>query len=108
MEKIIFEIRNQIFVTITLCKDFLQGTNWFFVLGVGVISYILFLRHWDFKKLLSFLFVLFLLFILLVRTEAFIKTALKASESFFILGVERGVFGIIAAAVLIYHVAIKD
>ncbi|OIO36084.1 MAG: hypothetical protein AUJ74_03695 [Candidatus Omnitrophica bacterium CG1_02_44_16] len=108
MENIILEAKNQIYETLTLCQEYLKNLNWSTVLLVFALLFVFFLRKWELKKTFSFLLVILLLFILLVRVEAFLMSAFGAEGSDITIGIGRTVFLIIAAIVLVYHAAIKE
>ncbi len=108
MTNIILEIKNQIYETLVLCQDYLKNLNWTTVLLVLALLFVFFLRRWELKKTFSFLLVILLLFILLVRMEAFLMFTFGADGSDVAVGIGRTIFLIIAAAVLIYHAAIKE
>lgn len=108
MEKIIFEIKNQIFETICLTQEYFKKLNLVPILLALVLFYIIFLRKWEFKKTISFLFIVFILFIVLVRTEDFLFSTFGAEGSFFSIDVARIVFLFISAIVFIYNATIKE
>lgn len=108
MEKILFEIKNQIFETGILISDYLKGVNPSTILLGFALFYAIFMRRWEIKKTISFLVCIFLLFVLLVRIESFLGTTFGAEGSFFSIGVGRTVFLILAAAIFIYNALIKD
>lgn len=108
MTNIILEIKDQIYETIVLCQDYLKNLNWTTVLMVLALLFVFFLRKWELKKTFSFILVILLLFILLVRIEAFLVFTFGAEGSNITVGIGRTIFLIIAAVVLIYHAAIKE
>jgi len=108
MTKIILEIKNQVYETLVLCQDYLKNLNWSTILLVLALLFVFFLRKWELRKIFSFLLVILLLFILLVRIEAFLVFTFGAEGSNMIVGIGRTIFLIIAAVVLIYHAAIKE
>ncbi|MBI5872892.1 MAG: hypothetical protein HZB36_01955 [Candidatus Omnitrophica bacterium] len=108
MDSIIFEIKDQLFYTITLAINFFKVINLStFLLSLGLL-YIVVLRKWALKKIGSFFLIIFLLFILMIRTEAYFTTTFGADSSSVSIGVCRTVFLIIAALVFIYYAAIKE
>ena len=108
MDKIILEIKDQIYETIILCQEYLKNLNWSTVLLILALLFVFFLRKWELKKSFSFVLVILLLFILLVRIEAFLVFSLDIEGSNITVGIGRTIFLIIAAVVLIYHAVIKD
>ena len=108
MENIIFDLKNEIYRTMMMCQDYLKTVNWGTTLMILVILYILFLRKWTLKKNLSFMLIMALLFVLLVRSEAFLKATFGAEDSNLAIAVGKIIFLIIAAVVLIYNAAIKE
>ncbi len=108
MESLILEIKDQLYQTVVLCKDYLKNVNLATALLGLALFYVIFLRRWTFKKIISFFVTIFLLFILLVRIEAFLLTTFGAEGSNIGIGVGRTVFFILVAMVLIYHAAVKE
>ena len=108
VDKIILEIKDQIYETIILCQEYLKNLNWSTVLLILALLFVFFLRKWELKKSFSFVLVILLLFILLVRIEAFLVFSLDIEGSNITVGIGRTIFLIIAAVVLIYHAVIKD
>ena len=108
MDKFIFNIENQIYETLVLCKNFFKEINLItFFLGL-VFLYILFIRKWAFKKILSCFLTLFFLLIFYVRLAAYLNAALDAETKTFVMPVLGTISVIIAAVVFIYHAAIKQ
>jgi hypothetical protein len=103
MDDVIFQIKNQIYETITLCSAFFKKINWLTIIAVLVGLTFFFFRKWEFKRILSFFYSLFLLMIVYVRLEdLFMKSfALDAAD----LGVNilRVVSTFIIAAIFLYH-----
>ncbi len=108
MNEIIFEIKDQIYLTIKLACDFLKDINPSTILLTIAFLYVLFLRKWNAKKIFSFVLIIFLLFILLVRIEALLLANLEAEGANISIGIGRTIFLMAAAAVFIYHAAIKE
>lgn len=108
MDKIIFNIENYIYETLTLCKDFFKRINLTTFLLVLVFLFILFIRKWPFKKTFSCFLTLFLLFVFYVRLAAFLNAALDTETKTFVLPIFGTICIIIAAVVFIYHAAIKQ
>jgi len=108
MKNIVLEIKNQVYETLTLCQEYVKNLNWSTILLVLALLYVFFLRKWELKKILSFILVILLFFILLVRIEAFLTFTFGAEGSNITIGIGRTIFLIIAAVVFIYHAAIKD
>lgn len=108
MEQIILEIKNQIYETIILCKNFFNG----FDMKILIVSiagfYFIFMRKWEIKKVFSCIFTMLLFFIILVRIEAYLQQTFGAEGSNIAIGIGRIIFLIIAAVVYIYRAAIKD
>jgi hypothetical protein len=108
MEKILFEIKDQIYQTITLSCDFLKHLDTAtLLLSIGLL-YALFLRKWPLRKILSFVLIVLLLFILLVRTETLLTAVGGADNMQMTVGLARTVFIILVGLILIYNTAIKD
>ncbi len=108
MDKIIFELKNQIYETAILCKNFFKGVNLWTLGFTLTLFFIFFFRRWEFKKTFSFFFTIFALFILLVRLEAFFISTLEAETSNFALSLTRTVAAIVAGAVFFYYAAVKE
>ncbi len=108
MDDIIFEIKDQIYYTGSLAADFFKDVNLSTaLLGLGLF-YIIFLRRWQLKKIASFFLIIFLLFILMIRIEAFLVTTFGAEGSSISIGIGRTIFLIIAVVVFIYNAAVKE
>ena len=103
MNDILFEIKNQIYETVILCQQFLKNVNLSTVLFSLGFLYIIFMRKWDFKKILSFFLVLLLLFVLLVRFEMFLTLTQDKETSSLPIAIGRTIFFIVVALVFIYH-----
>jgi|GEM_PF-958707 len=109
MDGIILEINQQLVLTVDLLKNFLKDVNMSTVFLSLILLYALFLHRWNFEKILSFLVVMFLLFVLFVRADFFLKTILGTSEeASMIFGLEHIVFGLVAGVIFLYHAAIKS
>lgn len=104
----ILEIKNQIYETIILCKNFFSGFDIKILIASIAGFYFIFMRKWEIKKVFSFIFTLLLFFIILVRVEAYLQQTFGAEGSNIGIGIVRIIFMIIAAVVYIYHAAIKD
>ncbi len=109
MDGILIEINQQLCLTVTLIKNISKDINIStFFLSLALL-YALFLHRWEFEKILSFFATIFLLFILFVRADFYLKMTLGTSdESALIFGLERVIFGIVAGVVFLYHAAIKS
>lgn len=108
MGQILFEIKNQIYETISMSLAFLKHFNApTLLLSIGLL-YALFLRKWPLKKILSFMLIVLLLFILLVRTEALLPTVCGAENMQMTSGLARTIFMILIGIIIIYNTAIKD
>lgn len=108
LDKILFEIKDQIYLTIILAKDFFKTVNISTVLMSLGLVYVVVLRKWPIPKLLSFFLFLGLLFVALIRVEALFLTTFGVEGSKVSIGISRFVFLIIAAVVLIYNALIKE
>ena len=108
MEKIIFEIKSQIYDTIVLLKDYLKHIPLTSLIASIVLLYVIFLRKWTLNKILSFFFVIFLLLVLLVRLEAFLLAMLDHEGSQIGIGIIHILFFIAASVTFLYHAAVKD
>ena len=108
MKNITLEIKDQIYETLVLCQEYLKILNWTTVLMAFVFLFVFFIRKWELKKTFSFFLVILVLFVLLVRIEAFLMSSFGAEGSSITVGIGRTIFLIIAAVVFIYHAAIKD
>ena len=108
MDKIIFGIENQIYETLVLCKNFFKEINLTTFFLVLAFLFILFIRKWAFKKILSCFLTLFFLLIFYVRLAGFLNTVLDAETKTFVMPILGTISIIIAAVVFIYHAAIKQ
>lgn len=108
LDKILFEIKDQIYLTIILARDFFKTVNISTILLSLGLVYIVILRRWPLRKILSFFLFLALLFIVLVRLEAFFLASFGAEGSKVSIGISRMVSLILAAVALIYNAAIKE
>lgn len=108
MDKIILEINNQIHTTIALAQVFFKNANLSTLLLSAGFLYIIFFRKWPFKKTGSFLLVIFLMFILMLRIEDFLKLTLSREGFDISIGISRTIFFIIATAVFFYLAAIRE
>jgi len=108
VDKFFAVIFEQISYTAQLINTFFKGINITTLLLSIAVIYVIFLRKWMLRKIISFSSVLFLFFILLVRVEAYLTATFGAESSQTSIGISRTVFLIIASVVLIYNTAIKD
>ena len=91
-----------------LCISYVKSLNLVTSLVIVALLYIFLLRRWALKKTLSFAFTILVLFIVLVRVEAYLLATFGAEGSNIGIGVVRTVFFVLAAVVLIYNAAVKD
>ncbi len=108
MDKIIFEIKDQIYKTAIMCKDYVKDINPLVLGLVLLIIFVLLLHRWEFKKTFTFFATIFALFIILVRLEAFFLSWLEPETASFILSLSRTVAIIVAGAVFLYFAAVKE
>ena len=108
MDEIFLETNVQIYKTLELAAAMLRHVNISAILFSFALLYVLMLRKWHFEKLVSFLVILFLLFIAFVRIEFYLTTVFGASEDgSLIFGLERTMMAIVAGVIFLYHAAIK-
>ncbi len=108
MDKIIFEIKDQIYKTAVMCKDYVKDINPLVLGLVLLIIFVLLLHRWEFRKTFAFAATIFILFIILVRSEAFFLSWLEPETGRFIASLTRTVSVIVAGAVFLYFAAVKE
>jgi Na+-transporting NADH:ubiquinone oxidoreductase subunit NqrB len=108
MDKIFFEIKNQLYETAQLVVEFCKTINPYVAGAVVLALYLLVFRRWMFRKILSFCLTIFLLFVLFVRIDNILLTNFGQDPSSFSVGVFRTVSIIIAGIILLYYAAVKQ
>lgn len=108
MDKLTLKIKEFIFDTCVLIADSFKGTNGIVAGALAVLFYIALMRTWTLKKTLSFFFTIFILFIGLIRLEAFLKFSLGAENADIPIGITRVVFLALAAVAYFYQAAVKE
>lgn len=108
MDKVLFEIKNFIYVTIMLVKDFFRGTNLLTVLAVLIILYAFFFRRWLFKKTCSFFLTIGLIFVFYLHINNFFARLLTPENASIPLGILQTVAGIVFIMVFLYYATVKE
>jgi hypothetical protein len=103
MANVGFEIKNQIYETITLISAFLKKINWLTVLPIILVLGYFFFRKWEFKRLFAFFYSLFLLMIVYVRLEDLFLRSFAPDAAELGVNVLRLVTAFIVGAVFLYH-----
>ncbi|MDD5137985.1 MAG: hypothetical protein PHG72_04110 [Candidatus Omnitrophica bacterium] len=108
MNKILFDLKNQIYETAMLVVGFCKNINPYVAGAVFLTLYLVVLRKWMFSKILSFCVTIFLLFIFYIRIENVLLTTFSQDATSFTVGVFRTVSVIIAGIILLYYAAVKQ
>jgi hypothetical protein len=108
MNRIIFEIKDQLYETAVLVIEFFKGINPWAAGGVLLALTLVVFRKWMLGKILSFGMTMFLLLVLYVRINHFLITGLSQEASSLNVGVFHTIAVIIAGAIFLYYAAIKE
>ena len=108
MNKILFEIKSQLYETAVLVVGFCKNINPYVAGAVLLALYLVVFRKWMFNKILSFCLTIFLLFVLYVRMENVLLVTFAQEASSFTVGVFRTVSCIVAGMILLYYAAVKQ
>lgn len=107
MDKILFDLKNQIYETTVLVVAFCKNISPFMAGGTLLALYIVVFRKWMFNKILSFCLTMFLLFIFYIRIDNLLLTFFSQEASSFSVAIFRMFSVIVAGAILLYYATVK-
>jgi hypothetical protein len=103
MDNLGFEIKNQIYETIALFSAFLKKFNWLTVITIIVALTFFCFRKWEFRRIFSFCYSLFLIAIVYVRLEDLFLRSFAPDAADLGVNILRFVAVFMTGAVFLYH-----